>query len=302
MAIRPPPLPPPPPHGNTSGYLRPPLARTDVTSSRSKPFFDVKGEIKTAVKTSAAVGHLKALGKEIKNIHSFSDAYNAANDIGKYLGGIGFKKRVQPNGADDALGFMRVTPDTNLLERADTNISPSSVDTFIAQVKSDGLAKSNRFNVIFSSPKFIGDNNVEHRFSTDTLQRMTFYCEMAEFPGRSLNTVDSRIYGATYKTPTLSTYQEVNFTLLCDRSLEQKKFFDVWMEYINPTKTFDFSFRDDYTSNITINQYTEHGDLTYACTLMEAFPTTTTPMTITWSDDQYQKIQVTMCYRYWVAE
>ena len=80
------------------------------------------------------------------------------------------------------------------------------------------------------------------------------------------------------------------------------------MDYINPvydatTKRpaggFDFEYRDNYTQAVQIIQYSDNGDPTYICELMEAYPIAVAPLTTDWSNDQYHKVQVTMCYRYW---
>jgi hypothetical protein len=165
--------------------------------------------------------------------------------------------------------------------------SPFSVSDFVATVAgAGGLAKTNRFRV------FIGDSDVG------------WWCEGAELPGRTLTTSDSRIYGAVYKTPTESQYQEVNLTFLCDINLSQKKYFDGWMDKINPiyqngARNFDFAYRNDYVAPITIEHLSEDGTVKYSVELIDAYPTSVAHLQTNWQDDQFHKLQVTMAYEYW---
>jgi len=100
-------------------------------------------------------------------------------------------------------------PLTGLEEVAVTarKYSKFNIDNFLADNKL-GFAKSNRFLV-----KIL--NNVKPEYTI-------FYCESVEFPGRNFNATDMRIYGPSFKAPSLSTYSDVNLTFLCDSDLNQK--------------------------------------------------------------------------------
>lgn len=164
--------------------------------------------------------------------------------------------------------------------------SPFSIDRFVGKVAGvGGLAKTNRFKVSFG------------------VEDIDFYCESAEFPGRSLNTSDSRIYGPIYKTPFESVFQEVNLTFLCDVNLTQKFYFDQWFERINPSKNpsgrdFDLEYRDNYVKDVEISQLAETGITTYSVKLYNAFPTTIGSLQMNWGDDQFHKLQITLAYDY----
>ena len=74
------------------------------------------------------------------------------------------------------------------------------------------------------------------------------------------------------------------------------------MNKINPTDSFNFEYRDNYITTVEILQYDDLGNTVYECILHEAYPTSIQSMPSTWADDQFQKVQVTMCYRYWTSE
>jgi hypothetical protein len=173
----------------------------------------------------------------------------------------------------------------------------SSISNFLAQNQVTGFAKANRFLVDFSFKYGI----FSELNTNDLANILTFKCEQAEFPGREFVTSDARIYGPTYKSPTMSSYGDVTLTLLCDSSLTQKQLFETWMSYINTPYSFDFNYRDNYVADVTIEQYNEINKNTFFCTLREAYPVSVTALSANWADDNVHKLQVTLTYRYWVS-
>ncbi len=168
----------------------------------------------------------------------------------------------------------------------------SSISRFMAKNRF-GFAKSNRFIVEVYTP------NGLYGGVPGITERLTFLCESAEFPGRELTTSDTRIYGPTYKSPTLSAYNDITLTFLCDNQLFVKTFFDNWVNYINPISNFNFQFRENYVSEIIIRHYDEVNTSTYAMKLWEAYPVSVAPLQANWGDDNIHRLQVTMTYRYW---
>lgn len=172
-----------------------------------------------------------------------------------------------------------------------TGTNRFSVSGFVARISDKGLARTNRFRVIFTTPP-IGGNSEDYR-------QISLNCESAELPGRDLTTSDSRIYGPTFKTPYMSNYNDISFTFLCDASLVEKRVFDEWMAAINPQNSFDFEYRESYVSRVVIEQLADNEVTTYSCELIEAFPIQVNAMPVSWGDDNYHRVTVTMTYRYW---
>lgn len=165
------------------------------------------------------------------------------------------------------------------------------VGGFVSRISEKGLARTNRFRVIFTTP-IIGGN-------VDDFRQISLNCESTEFPGRDLTTTDSRIYGPTFKTPYMTSYNDVSFTFLCDASLVEKRVFDDWISMINPKNSFDFEYRDSYVTNVIIEQLSDNEIPTYHCELIEAYPIQVNSMPVNWGDDNFHRVTVTMTYRYW---
>lgn len=182
---------------------------------------------------------------------------------------------------------------------ATPDIRDFNISDFISRVDGrGGLAYSNKFLA---------------QFDVDGID---YWCESAEFPGRSFTTSDSRIYGAVYKTPYETHFPEVNLTFLCDAYLSQKVYFDTWMEQINPPTTggrwygggnrsFDFSYRQDdngqynYLKDVRLLHYAPNGAVTYGCMLVGAYPISVAALQANWGDEGFHKLQVTLTYEFW---
>lgn len=173
-----------------------------------------------------------------------------------------------------------------------------------------GLAKSCRFAVRINAPRFIGystnntDNKVKDR---QILNDLTYLCEAAEMPGRGFINADVSYYGPKQKLPVLTQYEDTTMTFLCRTDSYERQFFDDWMEYINPTNSYNFNYRKDYETTIEIMQFSEYAkngsktqpEETYRITLFNAFPLLVNPQPMTWADDQLMRLAVTFTYVKW---
>lgn len=156
----------------------------------------------------------------------------------------------------------------------------------------DELARPSRFKVkIGIPPKLNGIIDA---------QTLSLRCENASLPGRSISTADLRIYGPTEKFPYQSSYEDITLTFIVTGSMLEKTFFNTWMDYINPTQNWNFEYKKNYVSDITITQYDISDNEVHNIKLIDAFPLSVNGMDLDWSNDNtYHKISVTFAYTYW---
>ena len=154
------------------------------------------------------------------------------------------------------------------------------------------LARTNRFDVNIPVPLTL----IPYVTSAKSL---TYRCETAQLPGRTFATTEQRTYGPIEKFPYLNTYNDLDLTFIVDDDMNQKVFFDAWMNYINPTYNNNMRYKGDYTTTIVINQYNVANELTYSVNLIDAYPISINQMDLNWSDDGYHKLSVTFAYTYW---
>jgi hypothetical protein len=166
-----------------------------------------------------------------------------------------------------------------------------SINDFKSSFATD-LARPNRFDVSIPIPLTL----VLYRSVAQTL---TFRCESANIPGRTLATADQKIYNINEKFPYQTTYNDMDLTFIVSDDMQEKEFFDAWMEFINPSTNFNMKYKGDYATSVVINQYNVSNEKTYSIELIDAYPISVNQMDLNWSSDGYHKLNVTLAYTYW---
>jgi hypothetical protein len=212
-----------------------------------------------------------------------------------------------------------------------------SPNLFLSNIRGkDGLAKPCRFEVILPIPPYVGqfvgssiiekilnfpnsiftdvsdaigsafgrqgDADEYSKTSNSSLSRyLALQCETAELPGKTLQTADVKIYGPTFKVPYQTSYGDTSFTFLCTNDFFERKLFDRWMEAIHPSDTNNLRFpkgqNTRYMCNIKIIQYDEFIKQIYAVELIDAFPIGIAPQSLSWSEENFHRLQVSFAYQ-----
>jgi hypothetical protein len=168
----------------------------------------------------------------------------------------------------------------------------SGINSFLSSFKG-GLARPSRFDVTIPIPLPLAT------YITDA-RNLTYRCETAQLPGRTFETALKKMGSAPVeKFPYHTNYNESMFTFIISDDMNEKIFFDAWMELINPTTNFNFQYKANYAVDITVNQYNSSNELTYAGVLQEAFPIDVNQLDLDWSTDSYHKLAVVFCYKQW---
>lgn len=166
-----------------------------------------------------------------------------------------------------------------------------SIADFKASFNKD-LARANKFDVYIPIPlglvPFIG-----------TSRKLAFRCESAQLPGRNLDLTPMRIYGVIENFPFQTSYDNITLTFLVGDDMKEKAFFDSWMNWIQPTITYDTKYKQDYAVMIRINQYNVQNKLSMSVDLMDAFPIAINQLDLDWSSDAVHKLAVTFAYTSW---
>jgi hypothetical protein len=156
----------------------------------------------------------------------------------------------------------------------------------------DELAKPSRFSVKINIPLQL--NGI---IDTKTL---SLRCENASLPGRTISTSDLRIYGPTEKFPYQTAYSDISLTFIVSGSMIEKTLFDRWLEYINPSTSWNFEYKKNYVSEIIVTQYDQAQNEMQNVKLIDAFPVGVNQLDLDWSNDSsYHKLTVTFAYTYW---
>lgn len=155
------------------------------------------------------------------------------------------------------------------------------------------VARPSRFDVLIPVPLALA------RYIT-TGRHLAMRCESVDMPGRTFATTEKKIGSAPVeKFPYHTQYGESTFTFIVSDDMNEKIFFDAWMELINPTTDFNFQYKLNYSVDVSINQYDVSNNLTYAAVLREAYPLAVNQLNMDWSTDGYHKLSVVFAYKQW---
>ena len=222
-------------------------------------------------------------------------------------------------------------------------MSRSGVLDFSAALnKYSDAARANRFSVDIPNVTSLRADMERNRntqgpinlnVSGSTLQ---YWCESAELPGRTFATFDRKTYGLTTKLPMQTQFSDITLTFICmankvsgtgrsarvtpETGLEVKRFFDSWMQTINPMSTeafeqdgqYNFEYKSDYAVPITITHFDQFSKqpnnntdnntesmVSYKVALVDAFPISMGALTMNWGDDGILRLPVTFAYSRW---
>lgn len=170
---------------------------------------------------------------------------------------------------------------------------PAKITNFLQSFKTD-LARPNRYDVQIPIPAVLAP------FYLNTARNLQFRCEATEMPGRTFVTADRKIGSApVQKIPYQTTYNDLTMTFIVGDDMKERLFFDQWMEFINPTSNYNFTYKSNYTTDIAINQYDLKNNLTYKSVLIDAYPVIVNQLDLDWSNDTYHKLTVVFAYTNW---
>lgn len=164
---------------------------------------------------------------------------------------------------------------------------------FIAEIKTKGLARTNRFTVDFTPPLAMPED----------VKRMMLFCTSAQLPGINFSSATNRSYGEPREVIYERAFDPVQLTFHVDKRMTVKTIMDNWAAAIISPSDRSVGWYQDYVTDLTIRIQDLEDKITYRCVLYEAFPKTITPIELNASDNNDTiKLGVTFQYKYWYAQ
>ncbi len=180
---------------------------------------------------------------------------------------------------------------------------PLSIDDFRNHFNNHNeVSKADKFDVFIQVPDQVSSG------TGYTGRELAIQCEISELPGKDITMIEYRHYGFTKRIPHMNQYGHINFTFYCTGDLVEKKIFDRWMDLMIPADTGLVNYPVDeqglstYESQILVNQYDSAGRLVYQVTLIDAIPTSMSPMQQNWSDDSVHRLSVSFAFFKWTSD
>jgi hypothetical protein len=201
------------------------------------------------------------------------------------------------------------------------------------------FAKPSKFMVLIYQPPglmsgglfggFIGGKN--SILGTEKISKgintagLSLQCDQASLPGYAINTVDQRIFGASWKSAGTPMYPEtLDLQFICAGDMWERKFFEDWMEFIMPKDSRRISadktveklftndatqssasaarYRNEYCGTIQVIQFHETGIPSVRYTFEECFPINMPPQQLDWGNTDVHRLPVSFSYRTWSRE
>ena len=192
----------------------------------------------------------------------------------------------------------------------------SSIDNLKSLVaKKGGLARPNRFNVIFTPPSqsilnldvgsIIG-SVISGNFEADNLinnpRDISVLCQSVTLPGRNISTFEHQDYKQLNKFPYTFIDDDVTISFLLTNDYYMRKMFDNWMSNIFSAEDYIVGYKKNYAVDLIIQQLDQKNTPVYGTKLEKAFPTAIESTELSQEGQDVIKMSVTFAYDKFVPE
>lgn len=180
------------------------------------------------------------------------------------------------------------------LSRDNTNTGTRKpIQEFVSQVKSGGMARTNRYAVLFTPPAGV---------SAASLQKIMLFCDQVQLPGSNFSTVQNRTFGEFREVPYERIYDNITMSFYVDTEMKVKELFDRWQNVISNPTTRSYNYYNNYITNMVIEVQDLNDNTRYSVTLWECYPKTVSSVQLDYNSKDIMKISIGMQYKYWTAE
>ena len=170
------------------------------------------------------------------------------------------------------------------------------IDKFIAEVRTRGLARTNRYEVQIPFPGGAWGTDIEVGQLTSLL------CESVSIPGLNIATQPHLTYGESREMPYNRNFEPVQMTFYVDAGMQVKTAFDRWLATIIHPQTRTVNYYENYAKDILIHVITVDEQRAMSIKLFEAYPKTISAIQMSQESKDIMKLQVTFQFKNWLTE
>ena len=182
--------------------------------------------------------------------------------------------------------------------------------------KKGGLAKANRFNVIFTPPtqsllnlnpevlvgSLLSGNTPSVKNLISDPRDISLLCEQVTLPSRSMSTLDYMADKQSNKFPYTNIDGDVNMTFILTNDMYIKSMFYAWTSSIIDVDNYNLGYKDDFSTDIIIQTLNEKNVPTYGVKLEKAYPIDIALVNLNNTDGEFLRLTVTIAYDKYVVE
>lgn len=168
----------------------------------------------------------------------------------------------------------------------------AEINEFISLVKTEGLARNNRFVVYITPPASLASPNTKLRF----------LCDTASLPGMNFLSNPVMTYGEQREVIYNRSFEPVNLEFMLDQDMEIKRYFDSWQALIVHPVSRMVNYYRNYIGTIEIHQLdgSNKEQSRYVARLHEAFPKSVAAISYSSGSKDISKLSVSIEYKYWM--
>ena len=189
---------------------------------------------------------------------------------------------------------------------------PASIDTLKSTIcKRGGVSKSNRFAIYMNLPLIsINPGAILSNLASgggfnpmsliNDTRDISLLCESCSLPGRQITTAEHITRLKAIKKPYGYINDDVSFTFLLTGDYYLKEVMDSWQASIIDTEKGTVNYKDDYVSDVLIQQLDSNNIPNYTCTLKNAFTVSVSAVELSNANENaISRITVGMAYDEW---
>ncbi len=192
-----------------------------------------------------------------------------------------------------------------------------SVDNLKAVIsKKGGLAKNNRFQVLFTPPsqplvgidlegivgRLLSGESAGIKQSIYDPRDIAILCEQVTLPSRSLSTIDYMSDRQSNKFPYTNIDGDVTMHFIVTNDYYAKTLFETWMSSIVDTDGYQLGYKNDYSTDIVIQQLNQQDVPVFGVKLEKAYPIDVSAIALSTMDDDFTRVTVVFAYDKYVVE
>ena len=193
-----------------------------------------------------------------------------------------------------------------------------NIDTLKSSVAAKGgLARTNRFNVIFTPPTqsllnlnpevlvgqlASGDIPSVRSLLSDP-RDISLLCQTVSIPGRAISTIDYMADKQSNKFPNTLIDSDIDMTWVLTNDYYMKTMFDGWLSSIIDMDTYTLGYKNDYSTDVIIQQLNVDNIPVYGVKLEKAYPVGVNAIDLSnESENEIAKLTVSFAYDKYVVE
>lgn len=170
-----------------------------------------------------------------------------------------------------------------------------SYNQFKASIKSQGLARQNRFYIELTPPASMAGSPL-----ANSLRFVLMRCKSVSMPGVSVSTTSERIVGEAVEKPYDRTFSPATMTFYMDQNFLAREFFETWVNTIQSSDTRHVGWYDDIVSReINIKILDLNDNVKHEVVLYDAMPKSLGAFNLDNSDNGVMTFDVTFDYHYY---